>query len=162
MIIPKRGVGLLTLLLLLVGLATVIRTVPQLNPLVWMTAPLMSAPQSGAPFITHVVLFQFKHGMKPITIKQTTSKMLALKKSCIHPNTGSTYIVSISGGKDISIEKSQRAMTHAFLVQFRSREDRDYYVNEDPVHKAFKEDAVSVLQQTQVVDFQDGVFIAED
>lgn len=52
----------------------------------------------------------------------------------------------------------QNGISHAFVVQFRSNADRDYYVNEDPVHKAFKEAAGAVVEQTIVVDYQDGVF----
>ena len=46
-------------------------------------------------------------------------------------------------------------------MQFYSNEDRDYYVNEDPVHQAFKEAAGPIVEKTLVVDFQDGVFTKE-
>ena len=28
-------------------------------------------------------------------------------------------------------------MSHGYVVEFASKEDRDYYVNEDPAHRAF-------------------------
>jgi hypothetical protein len=49
-------------------------------------------------------------------------------------------------------------MTHAFVVEFESAGDRDYYVNEDPAHQAFKRLAGEVLEDAQVVDFTNGVF----
>ena len=44
-------------------------------------------------------------------------------------------------------------------MQFSSNEDRDYYANEDPAHKAFKEAAAPFIEKAVVVDFQDGVFM---
>lgn len=92
----------------------------------------------------------------------------------MHPSTRRPYILSISGGKDISIEKlqvliptasltradwwHQNGISHAFVLQFNSNEDRDYYVDSDPVHQAFKEAAGAIVEKTIVVDFQDGVF----
>lgn len=49
-------------------------------------------------------------------------------------------------------------ITHAFIVEFESKEHRDYYVNEDLAHAEFKEVAGKVLERAQVVDFTDGVF----
>jgi hypothetical protein len=56
---------------------------------------------------------------------------------------------------------TQSGISHAFILQFYSNEDRDYYVNDDPVHQAFKEAAGAVVERTVVVDFQDGVFTKE-
>jgi hypothetical protein len=50
-------------------------------------------------------------------------------------------------------------MTHAFILKFYSKEDRDYYVNDDPAHLAFKEAVTPVQESVQVVDFLDGVFL---
>ena len=49
-------------------------------------------------------------------------------------------------------------MTHAFVVEFASVEDRDYYVKEDPVHREFVQSLDGVLEKGQVVDFTPGVF----
>jgi hypothetical protein len=107
---------------------------------------------------------------------QITSKFFGLKKSCVHPDTRRPYILSITGGKDISIESlqvpetlgsaitqasdihQQNGMSHAFILRFNSNEDRDYYVKEDPAHQAFKDAASAVIEKTLVVDFQEGVF----
>jgi hypothetical protein len=41
---------------------------------------------------------------------------------------------------------------------FDSEKDRDYYINEDPVHKAFGESLGPILQSVRVVDFVPGVY----
>jgi hypothetical protein len=53
-------------------------------------------------------------------------------------------------------------MTHGFVLQFESIEDRDYYVNKDPIHAAFKKEAASVMEKAQVVDFTDGMFLPQN
>lgn len=49
-------------------------------------------------------------------------------------------------------------MTHAFIMEFETAQDRDYYVNEDPVHLEFKKLADQVLEKAVVVDFTNGEF----
>jgi hypothetical protein len=41
---------------------------------------------------------------------------------------------------------------------FDSEEDRDYYVNEDPAHKAFVQSAGPIIKAVRVVDFEPGEF----
>lgn len=53
-------------------------------------------------------------------------------------------------------------MSHVFIVQFASNDDRNYYVNDDPVHQAFKDAAEKYVEKTVVVDFQAGVFTYAD
>jgi hypothetical protein len=84
--------------------------------------------------------------------------MLSLKQTCKHPSTGQPYIKSITGGIDNSVENAQQGISHAFIVQFHSNEDRTYYVEQDPAHQAFKAAAADVLENVIVVDFQEGVF----
>ncbi|EPS32391.1 hypothetical protein PDE_07351 [Penicillium oxalicum 114-2] len=108
--------------------------------------------------ITHIVLFQFKPGTAAHIIQDTCDRMLALKDKCLHPTTNRSYIQSSSGGSDNSIEGLQGGMTHAFVVEFASVEDRDYYVKEDPVHREFVQSLDGVLEKGQVVDFTPGVF----
>ena len=49
-------------------------------------------------------------------------------------------------------------MTHGFVVEFNSAEDRDYYVFKDPTHIAFTKVAGDVLANAIVVDFNPGSF----
>lgn len=43
-------------------------------------------------------------------------------------------------------------------MQFYSDEDRDYYVDHDPVHQDFKASLKGVVEKAQVIDFQNGAF----
>ncbi|KAK6452903.1 hypothetical protein FP744_10009154 [Trichoderma asperellum] len=48
--------------------------------------------------------------------------------------------------------------THAFVVEFASVEDRDYYVDQDPIHQAFKTNAGPTIEKVCVLDYTVGVF----
>ncbi|KAJ5881092.1 uncharacterized protein N7473_012145 [Penicillium subrubescens] len=108
--------------------------------------------------ITHIVLFQFKAGTDTKVIKDTCDRMIGLKEDCVHPTSNKPYIKASSGGADNSIEGIQNGITHAFVVEFFSAEDRDYYVREDPRHKAFVQSLNGVIEKAQVIDFMNGVF----
>ncbi|EOA92207.1 uncharacterized protein SETTUDRAFT_153173 [Exserohilum turcica Et28A] len=151
--IPRKALGLVVLLLLATGLLLFSRTAGH------SLADYVFGPDAPmVPYTTHIVLFQFKQGTSALAIKEVTSRFFGLKKECRHPATLRPYIVSIAGGKDISTENLQNGISHAFVLQFHSVEDRDYYVNEDPAHKAFKEVAAAAVERATVVDFQNGVF----
>ncbi|OTB20774.1 hypothetical protein K445DRAFT_92800 [Daldinia sp. EC12] len=108
--------------------------------------------------VKHLVLLQFKDGASAETVKDGTSRMLSLKEGCIHPTTRKQYIKALTGGKDISIEGAQNGITHAFVAEFESLEDRNYYVNQDPFHAEFKSYMVPRVEKFIVVDFAEGVF----
>ncbi|EEQ31368.1 stress responsive A/B barrel domain-containing protein [Microsporum canis CBS 113480] len=101
----------ISLLIALISLCAVAFFIVRLAPPVSSIAASMS--------VTHVVLFQFKKGVPPETVRD--------------------------GG-----------MTHAFVVNFASKEDRDYYVQKDPLHQEFVRSAGEVLEKAQVVDFTNG------
>lgn len=105
--------------------------------------------------------------------------MLALKNHCLHPTAQKPYIKSSSGGADNSPEGSQvrlttsmshlpqnltnssrqkDGITHAFVFEFESAEDRDYYVNSDPAHLAFVRSLDGIIEKVQVIDFTPSVF----
>lgn len=52
----------------------------------------------------------------------------------------------------------QNGVTHAFVVEFANETDRDYYVNKDPVHKAFGQGLAASVSTLVVTDFADAVF----
>ncbi|KAI3058768.1 hypothetical protein CBS147353_10661 [Aspergillus niger] len=84
--------------------------------------------------------------------------MLSLKNKCIHPQSGKPYIISSKGGKECSVEGMQNGITHVFIVDFASVEDRNYYAKEDPEHLAFGASLGPNVKQVQVVDIEEGVF----
>ncbi|KAJ5218684.1 uncharacterized protein N7498_000783 [Penicillium cinerascens] len=108
--------------------------------------------------ITHIVLFQFKAGTEPEVVKDTCDRMLALRDNCLHPTSQKPYIKTSSGGADNSPEGIQNGITHAFVVEFASAEDRDYYVHKDPVHQAFVRSLDGVIEKAQAVDYTPGVY----
>ncbi|KAJ5952627.1 Dimeric alpha-beta barrel [Penicillium vulpinum] len=107
--------------------------------------------------ITHIVLFQFKSELATEVIHDACERMIALKDNCVHPTSQSPYIKSASGGKDNSPEGIQNGITHAFVVEFTSAADRDYYVQSDPAHLAFVKFLDGLIEKAQVIDFSDGV-----
>ncbi|KAL2819012.1 hypothetical protein BDW59DRAFT_165291 [Aspergillus cavernicola] len=107
--------------------------------------------------ITHIVLFQFKAGVSAEVVKDVCTSMLALKDNCLHPTSQKPYILSSSGGKDNSPEGIQSGITHAFVVEFASAADRDYYVEKDPAHLEFVRRFGGVLEKVQAVDYTPGV-----
>lgn len=97
------------------------------------------------------------------------------------------YIKSAQGGKDRSIEGQQvcwltdrprvrsyeatldlfltavqGGITHAFIIEFESEEDRDYYVKEDSQHAAVRDRLIASvgvdIATAQVVDFSPDAF----
>ncbi|KAI1465192.1 stress responsive A/B barrel domain protein [Daldinia caldariorum] len=108
--------------------------------------------------VKHIVLFRFKADASAETVKEGTSRMLSLKEGCIHPTTQKPYIKALTGGKDISIEGADNGITHAFVMEFESIEDRDHYVNNDPYHAEFKSWIISYLEKFIIVDYEEGVF----
>ncbi|KAH8891426.1 hypothetical protein GQ53DRAFT_746541 [Thozetella sp. PMI_491] len=108
--------------------------------------------------VTHTVLIQFNSGVKTEDVNATCGRFIALKDSCIHPTNDAPYILSLKGGKDNSPEGLQNGITHGFVVEFASTEDRDYYVKIDPSHQAFIRSLGGLVDKVIVVDFITGQF----
>jgi len=108
--------------------------------------------------ITHVVLFEWKSTASPEQINEACKRMLALGQKCLHPTSQKPYIKSFTGGKQNSSEGFSDELTHGFVVEFESAEDRDYYVNKDPAHQDFVKFAGQFAQSVKVVDFIPGQF----
>ena len=52
----------------------------------------------------------------------------------------------------------QHGSTHAFVVEFGSAEDRDFYVKSDESHLAFVKRIRVVVADAQVIDFSPGKY----
>jgi hypothetical protein len=73
--------------------------------------------------------------------------------------TQKPYIRSFTGGRDVSIEALHKGFHAAFVLEFDSEADRDWYVNLDPVHRGFGVDCLTgVVEEVMVVDFRRGEF----
>ncbi|KAK4211505.1 hypothetical protein QBC37DRAFT_290100 [Rhypophila decipiens] len=103
--------------------------------------------------ITHIVLLGIKSDTKPDDVKTAITRFIALKDDCLHPTAQQPYITSIKGGEDNSIEGLHGGITHAFVVEFASAEDRLYYIHRDPAHRAFIQFVGGLIDKLIVVDF---------
>ncbi|KAI1497123.1 stress responsive A/B barrel domain protein [Biscogniauxia marginata] len=108
--------------------------------------------------IYHIVIFKFKYLVPPEEVQAACDRMLALGQKCTHPTTQKTYVKVLGGGKDNSPEGRQNGMTHPFIFQFESEEDRKHYLEKDPAHLEFVASIQDILDAAQVVDFTPGVF----
>ncbi|EHK42218.1 uncharacterized protein TrAtP1_011901 [Trichoderma atroviride] len=108
--------------------------------------------------VIHIVLFKYKSSATAEAVQNAVSEMLALKSGCLHPTTQTTYIKALTGGINNSPENLQNGFTHAFVVEFASVEDRDYYVDKDPIHEAFKTNNGPTIEKACVLDYTVGVF----
>ncbi|KAH8172644.1 stress responsive a/B barrel domain-containing protein [Sarocladium implicatum] len=104
--------------------------------------------------VNHIVLFQFREDVGA----DTCEAMMSLKNECLHPTSQKPYIKSLTGGRDHSIENRQCGIQYAFVAEFASLEDRDYYVTSDPAHQSFVKIAGEVLEKAIVVDYTQGSF----
>ncbi|KAF4339354.1 stress responsive A B barrel domain protein [Fusarium beomiforme] len=65
------------------------------------------------------------------------------------PNIGSDAIDKVN----LSITSSlKQGITHAFVIQFDSPEDRDYYALKDPVHLAVVAELGPLVEKVQIID----------
>ncbi|KAL1620470.1 hypothetical protein SLS56_009649 [Neofusicoccum ribis] len=107
--------------------------------------------------ITHVVLFKYRDTISWTDFEAHFAAFRALPTRCVHPLTGRPYMLSMRMGKNRSWEPFGKGMTHAFVLEFASQEDLDYYLTRDPVHLAFSRDAAPLVEDSVVVDIRDGV-----
>ncbi|RAH81591.1 hypothetical protein BO86DRAFT_313527 [Aspergillus japonicus CBS 114.51] len=107
--------------------------------------------------ITHIVLFQFEQDAPLEAVLNACKRMLSLKDRCLHSSTGKPYIQSASGEKDNSPEGAQGSITHAFIFEFATDADRDFYVNRGHVHQEFVRSLDGLIERALVVDFTPGV-----
>ncbi|PYH43348.1 Dabb family protein [Aspergillus saccharolyticus JOP 1030-1] len=108
--------------------------------------------------ITHIVQLQFKSSASHDRVEEVCSSLVALKDKCLHPTRQTPYIKSFRAGKENSPEKINNGITHVFVMELESEEDREYYLNKDPDHLAFVKSLGPEIEKVQVVDFTNGVF----
>lgn len=126
--------------------------------------------------ITHFVAFKYKDESSDAERHLVASSFLALQDLCKLEGTEQTYL-SVTGGCNNSPESfnkgcevrshrfrrfPQTLLTslpqHAWVVTFRNTQERDYYLDKDPAHQAFKEKALPFVEDAFVFDFEQGTF----
>ncbi|KAF7367890.1 Stress responsive A/B barrel domain-containing protein [Mycena sanguinolenta] len=115
-----------------------------------------SAPISMS--LVRIVMFRFKADASPEAVQEACARLLNLKNDCLDPETHQPYIKSLTGGKDASIEGNQDGMQYAFVIEFKSTADRDYFAKTDPVHLECVENVTALLEKVIVVDYDAGKF----
>ena len=108
--------------------------------------------------LLHIVIFKFAPDASKILIDDICTRMLALRRECVQPETKENYIVSLEGGKDVSLEGKHKGYTHIFVVTFANETDRNYYVRQDEAHLRYSRSLQGTGTEVMVVDFQDGQF----
>ncbi|KAF2200904.1 dabb-domain-containing protein [Delitschia confertaspora ATCC 74209] len=111
--------------------------------------------------ITHVLLFQFKTTADPTAVANLLKAVLAMKDNCVQTKANGKskpYIKSVKGGRDNSPEGVQFGITHAFIMEFNSVSDRDYYVASDKEHHRLQKVVAPLIEKAQAIDFNAGVF----
>ena len=84
-----------------------------------------------------------------------------LQSRCLDAQTRKPYIKSFTGGTDISIEHLHKGFHTVFVLEFVSQADRDWYVNEDPVHRRLGVECLTgVVEEVMVIDFRRGDFLS--
>ena len=53
---------------------------------------------------------------------------------------------------------SQGGLSHGFVFEFESEEDRDYYLHKDPAHLEFVASLKDIIESARVFDFEPGVY----
>ncbi|KAH7216140.1 stress responsive A/B barrel domain-containing protein [Fusarium oxysporum] len=102
--------------------------------------------------INRVVQFQFKPDTGSDAIEKVSAKIQEMREKCLHPESKQPYIQSIHGGADSAPEGLQQGITHAFVIQFDSPEDRDYYALKDPVHLTVVAELGPLVEKVQIID----------
>ena len=105
------------------------------------------AARRGRPvmLLRHMVLFGFKEGTTPETLRDIENAFCAL------PSKIDT-IYDFEWGRDVSVEGKAQGFTHCFLVTFLSEKDRDYYLPH-PAHEAFRGRMRPHLEKGLVLDY---------
>ena len=95
--------------------------------------------------LRHTVFFKFKEGTTPAQIKQVEDAFSALPSKI-------EQIKGYEWGLNNSPEGLDKGFTHAFILTFKSEEDRAIYLPH-PDHKAFGAVLTPHLEDVFVVDF---------
>ncbi|KAH6643235.1 hypothetical protein C7974DRAFT_469401 [Boeremia exigua] len=107
--------------------------------------------------IIHLVFFKYRPDISWTDFERHFESFMALKESSLNPHTGKPLIRSLKAGKNRSWEPYSKGMTHGFVLEFADQDDLDYYLTTEPVHLAFARDSKALIEDSMVVDIQDGV-----
>ncbi|KAK6540580.1 hypothetical protein TWF694_009370 [Orbilia ellipsospora] len=128
-----------------------------LTTLYVQSSPTPTRHKKNMP-VTHILLVSFKKTATREAVLAVSKQMVALKDTCVDPQTGKPYILSAKGGKNNSPETNEKGMTHGFILEFKNEDDRNYFLQEDPSHKKFVEAIIPQNSDFLVLDFTEEVY----
>lgn len=111
--------------------------------------------------VRHIVLITWKAAATAAQRTEVTARFLHLAQDSRRPN-GAHVVQSIEMGMQNSGEGQAEGLQQAFVLNFRSEGDRNFYVGKpvvndaaffDPAHEAFKEFAAPYIERMVVFDF---------
>lgn len=140
-----------------------------IKTLLTLTASAIFFAGTALADIQHIVIFKYRDGVEASTKADIAQRFIGLKD--IARREGQPYILSIVGGKAASKEGFDQGYEEAFILTFKTKSDRDYFVGKpyqdtmDPDHLALAKVAMPLLMQDAqgkatglyVFDFEDGV-----
>ena len=91
--------------------------------------------------IKHIVLLELAEHVKPNEIDFFMTKLSLLKTTSI------PQIKSISHGKSCSIEAMERGYNYAFIIEFETTHDRDFYIQHEDHKKIANENILPLLKK---------------
>lgn len=109
--------------------------------------------------IQHMVLIKYSPTVPWPALQAHFTAFLSLRTRCLRPAvTGSPYMVKLRAGQNRSYEGLGKDYTHVYELEFASQDDYDFYITQDPVHRAFANDvnAQGIVEDQVVVAMQDG------
>lgn len=110
--------------------------------------------------VRHIVLFRYKDSVPAQQRAQAMQQFLALKEGALR--NGHPYIRALHAGVQNSHEAFGQGFDQAFIVEFASQGDRNYYVGTpavtdpayfDPQHQKFKDAIGPLLADNGVLVF---------
>ncbi|CAN5523956.1 hypothetical protein BH11CYA1_BH11CYA1_03610 [soil metagenome] len=96
--------------------------------------------------LRHFVAFKFKDSASPAQVDSVVAAFGDLKESI-------DQVQSIEEGPNISPEKLNKGLSHAFLVTFAGAHERDIYLTH-AAHEAFKLVLLPLVEDVLVFDFE--------
>lgn len=98
----------------------------------FLTSAIFAEEQSSQKgLIKHAVFFRYSDEVSsnPQKLAEIRQRFLALKRKSL--KAGESYIISINAGNSNGYEGLEQGMTDGYILTFKSKKDRDYYVGCD-------------------------------
>ncbi|GAA5863664.1 hypothetical protein JCM3774_001207 [Rhodotorula dairenensis] len=107
--------------------------------------------------VYRVILVRYKSDVDAAAKERIARGYLALAQQCTHERDGKPYF-TVVGGTNNSQEGLSGAMEQAFVVTFRSTQDRDYFIHHDLVRAKYRDQIMPSFEELRVADFEENVF----